>query len=54
VLSYLAAHAEIHRREYDGDKVRIRCALPRRLLHHIEGPGVRVSFLDGHGANGEA
>jgi GTP-binding protein HflX len=47
VLSYLAAHAEIHRQEYDGDKVRVRCALPRRLLHHIEGPGVRVRFLDG-------
>ncbi len=49
VLAYLAAHAEIHRQEYDGDMVRIRCALPRRLLHHIEGPGVSVKFLDGNG-----
>ncbi len=52
VLSYLAAHAEIHRQEYDGDTVRIRCSLPRRLLHHIQGPDVRVQFLGGQGTNG--
>ncbi len=50
VLSYLAAHAEIHRQEYDGQRVRIRCALPRRLLHHIQGPDVQVQFLDAGGA----
>jgi GTPase len=50
VLSYLAAHAEIYRQEYDGDRVLIRCRLPRRLLHHIQGPDVRVQFLDGTGA----
>ena len=47
VLSYLAAHAEIYRQEYDGDRVLIRCHLPRRLLHHIKGPDVQVRFLDG-------
>ncbi|HVS36637.1 MAG TPA: GTPase HflX [Gemmataceae bacterium] len=52
VLSYLAAHAEIHRQDYDGDRVRIVCSLPRRLLYHIEGPDVRVQLLDGHEANG--
>jgi GTP-binding protein HflX len=46
VLSYLAAHAEIHNQEYDGDRVRIRCHLPRHLLHHIQGPDVQVRFLD--------
>ncbi len=50
VLSYLAAHAEIHRQEYDGDRVRIRCSLPRRLLHHIQGPDVVVQFVEGNGA----
>ncbi len=50
VLSYLAAHAEIHRQEYDGDTVRIRCSLPRRLLHHIQGPDVRVRFAGGEEA----
>ena len=49
VLAYLAAHAEIYRQEYDDDMVRIRCYLPRRLLHHIQGPGVSVKFLDGNG-----
>ena len=52
VLSYLAAHAEIHRQEYDGNRVRIHCALPRRLLHHIQGPDVQVQFLGGQGAKG--
>ena len=50
VLAYLAAHAEIYRQEFDGDRVHIRCYLPRRLLHHIQGPGVEVRFLDGNGA----
>jgi GTPase len=50
VLSYLAAHAEIYQQTYEGDRVRIRCHLPRRLLHHIQGPDVQVRFLDGTGA----
>jgi GTPase len=52
VLSYLAAHAEIYLQEYECDRVRIRCHLPRRLLHHIQGPDVEVRFLDGNGAPG--
>jgi GTP-binding protein HflX len=48
VLAYLAAHAEIHRQEYTDNRVKVRCSLPRHLLHHIQGPGVAVS-----GANGE-
>jgi GTP-binding protein HflX len=46
VLSYLAAHAEIYRQEFQDNRVRIRCHLPRHLLHHIQGPDVQVRFLD--------
>ncbi len=46
VLSYLAAHAEIYRQEYHDERVAIYCYLPRQLLHHIQGPGVEVRFLD--------
>ncbi len=47
VLAYLGAHAEIYRQQYQGERVLIRCHLPRHLLHHIQGPDVRVRFLDG-------
>jgi GTP-binding protein HflX len=49
VLSYLAAHAEIYRQEYHDDRVTVHCYLPRHLLHHIQGPDVRVRFLEGNG-----
>jgi GTPase len=42
VLAYLNAHAEIHRQEYRGDDVVIRCHLPTHLVRHVEGPGVNV------------
>src|SRR5262249_41121637 len=48
VLAYLGAHAEIYRQEFHDDRVTVRCHLPRHLLHHIQGPDVRVRFLDGH------
>ena len=47
VIAYLNAHAEIFRQEFRGDDVVIRCHLPRHLLHHIDGPGVAVRFLNG-------
>jgi GTPase len=47
VIAYLNAHAEVFRQEFRGDDVVIRCYLPRHLLHHIEGPGVGVTFLNG-------
>jgi GTP-binding protein HflX len=47
VLSYLSAHAEIYRQEFDDNRVTVHCSLPRHLLHHIQGPGVDVQFLDG-------
>jgi GTP-binding protein HflX len=46
VLAYLAAHAEIYRQEYVDGRVRVRCYLPRHLLHHIQGPDVAVTFLE--------
>jgi GTP-binding protein HflX len=51
VLSYLGAHAEVRRQEFDGDRVRVHCSLPRRLLHHIQGPGVDVRLHDGEAAD---
>ena len=55
VLSYLGAHAEIYRQQYEGDKVHLRCYVPKHLLHHIQGPGVEVTFLaDSVHRNGKA
>jgi GTP-binding protein HflX len=45
VLAYLAAHAEIYWQEFQGDRVTIRCYLPKHLLHHIQGTDVQVKFL---------
>ena len=46
VLAYLSAHAEVYRQQYQDNEVVLRCRLPRHLLHHIQGPDVRVRFLD--------
>jgi GTP-binding protein HflX len=53
VISYLSAHAEIYRQEFEDNRVTIRCRLPRYLLHHIQGPGVQVRFLNEPGRNGD-
>ena len=48
VLAYLAAHAEIYRHDCDDEnRVTVHCSLPRHLLHHIQGPDVKVRFLNG-------
>ncbi len=49
VLAYLAAHAAIHGQDFSGERVTVRCSLPRHLLHHIQGPGVDVRPLNGDG-----
>jgi GTP-binding protein HflX len=49
VLAYLNAHAEIYRQQYVDNQVKIRCFLPRHLLHHIQAPDVQVRFLDADG-----
>ena len=46
VLAFLNANAEIFRQEFQGNEVHVRCYLPKHLLHHIEGPTVRVRWLD--------
>lgn len=52
VLAFLNAHAEIYRQEFrdEQNEVVIRCHLPRHLLHHIEGPTVKVRYLSENGA----
>jgi GTP-binding protein HflX len=45
VIAYLSAHAEIYRQQYVDNRVKIRCFLPRHLLHHIQAPDVQVRFL---------
>ncbi len=49
VLAYLGAHADIYRQEFHDQRVVVRCHLPRHLLHHIQGPGVQVRFLEATG-----
>src|SRR6185436_18836851 len=49
VLAYLSAHAEIYWQQFRDNRVTVRCHLPRHLLHHIQGPDVRVRFLEGDG-----
>jgi GTP-binding protein HflX len=48
VLAYLGAHAEIYRQQFHDNQVTIRCSIPRHLLHHIQGPDVRIRFLEGN------
>jgi GTPase len=51
VLAYLGAHAEIYRQTYDGDRVVLRCFIPKHLVHHIRAPDVTVRALaNGGGA----
>jgi GTP-binding protein HflX len=49
VLSYLGAHAEIYRQQYQDNRVFIRCLLPRRLVHHIQGPDVHIRVVERNG-----
>jgi GTP-binding protein HflX len=49
LLAYLGAHAEIYRQQYQDNRVKIRCFLPRHLLHHIQAPDVQVRFLGADG-----
>jgi len=53
LLSYLGEHAAILERTYlEGDRVRLRCHLPRALVRQIEGPEVSVSVAPEHRVNG--
>jgi GTP-binding protein HflX len=52
VLAYLAAHAEIYRQEFHDNRVRLRCLVPRHLVHHIQEPDVHIRLLDDNGSPG--
>jgi GTP-binding protein HflX len=45
VLSYLSAHADVHRQEFHGNRIRLFCHLPRHLVRHIREPDVHIKVL---------
>lgn len=49
VQSYLAAHAEIYRQEFNDGQVHIRCRLPRYLVRHVLAEGGAVRAFEGNG-----
>jgi GTP-binding protein HflX len=49
VLAYLAAHAEIYRQEFQENRVKLRCYLPRYLVHHIQEPDVHIRPVEKNG-----
>jgi GTP-binding protein HflX len=46
VLSYLAAHADIYRQEFQDGRVLLHCYLPRQLVRHIQEPDVHIRLRD--------
>jgi len=46
VLSYLAAHADVHRQEFHGNRIVMHCYLPRHLVRHIQEPDVTIRELE--------
>jgi GTP-binding protein HflX len=54
VLAFLGAHAEIYHQHFQDNRVTIGCFVPRHLLHHIQGPNVRVEFLERDSKQGKA
>jgi GTP-binding protein HflX len=54
LLAYLGAHAEVYRQQFEGDRVIVRCYLPRHLVHHIQAPDVSIRYLhNGQPAGGK-
>jgi GTP-binding protein HflX len=47
VLSYLSAHADVHRQEFHGNRIVLHCYLPRHLVRHIQEPDVTIRELAG-------
>lgn len=53
VLAWLASHADIYDQQYRGNRVRLRCYLPKHLVHHIQEPDVQIRTQNGnHRPNG--
>lgn len=53
VLSYLAAHADIYRQEFNGNRVKITGSMPRFLLRHIREPDVTIEEIGNGQENSE-
>jgi GTP-binding protein HflX len=45
VLAYLAAHAEIQRREFHDNRIRMFGSMPRQLVRHIQEPDVVITEI---------
>lgn len=50
LLSYLSAHAEITRQEYDDSRVTLYCRIPRRFLNALPADDAQVHLTNGNGA----
>ncbi len=52
LLSFLAEHAEVLDREYDENRVRLQCRVPRRFAYAIEEEGTSITLRNGSQMNG--
>lgn len=50
LLSYLAAHADVVRKEYVDSRVTLFCRIPRRFLNALPGEDTQVHLTNGNGA----
>jgi GTP-binding protein HflX len=50
LLAYLAAHAEVVRKDYVDSRVTLQCRISRRYLSTLPGEDTRVHLLNGNGA----
>jgi GTP-binding protein HflX len=50
LLAYLAAHAEVTRKDYVDSRVTLQCRIPRRYLNSLPGDDTSVHLTNGNGA----
>ena len=50
LLAYLAAHAEVVRKDYVDSRVTLLCRIPRRLLNTLPTNDTHVHLTNGNGA----
>jgi len=50
LLAYLAAHAEVVRKEYDDSRVTLHCRIPRRFLNSLPAEDAQLHLTNGNGA----
>ncbi|MBS0264604.1 MAG: GTPase HflX [Planctomycetes bacterium] len=53
LFSYLAAHAEVTRQDYDEARVTVHCRIPRRFLHGLPQDDMHLQFVNESGALAE-